>query len=383
VVNGYGTGTHAPGETVHVFSDVVPSQMVLTGWVTTNATLEGESEWHTTFTMPNHDVTVAAAAISPEPRRVLQQTTYVGVTTRPKQVYYHAPPSPRGLIMLFHGTGGNADFITKTESVAFWMVAVERGYAVLATEAEEVVAGDLNEDQTIRWHASDLTVDNVDFQNLNRLLQGLATQAPALATIPRFALGMSNGGAFAVTLGAVSSSPTLAAAFPNLRFKAAVSYCASGIAALAGVTLTPTSWFMCANDENQGVGEDGNAEARSHHETLLGRSIDSDFAVHPASPLYPERLARIDGITVETSRLVVAELAAAGQLDAAGYVVAGVETVMQSILDNPTAFPVLSSLTGAQKLLFKSQVAAARADHQFYSDYAARTVAFLDAHLSD
>jgi hypothetical protein len=84
--------------------------------------------------------------------------------------------------------------------------------------------GDLNSDGKLRWDAS-LASGSVDLGNLDSLIASLRASAPS-SDDPLLVLGMSNGGSMAVTLGSRASAS--AAAFPDLRFAAAIVLCRGG-----------------------------------------------------------------------------------------------------------------------------------------------------------
>lgn len=130
---------------------------------------------------------------------------YRAPTTLPKTLRLHIPPSPRGVILMLHGTFGNSAFVEKTEARYVALKAISKGYAVLAPEAEEAVAGDLNGDGKPRWDVA-LNGSNTDLQALDSLLALLAAGGRLSASLPRYVIGMSNGGAMATALGAVAGS---------------------------------------------------------------------------------------------------------------------------------------------------------------------------------
>ena len=60
VEGGYGAGTYAAGETVHVWSAASTIQAVVLPWTGDASLLAEPLEWHTTFIMPERDVTLVA-----------------------------------------------------------------------------------------------------------------------------------------------------------------------------------------------------------------------------------------------------------------------------------------------------------------------------------
>jgi hypothetical protein len=374
VVGGYGSGTYRPGSTVHIWSAVSTTDEVSLGWTGDAVRLDAADEWRTRFVMPARDVRWvserAARSVS------LEIETFNGGTSRPKTVRYHFPPRMRGVVLFSHGTGGSSNFIENTEAFALALALVHSGYGVISTEAEEAVAGDLNGDGKERWSstAAALRADNVDLRNLELLFERFEARGLVPAATPKFALGMSNGGAMSHFLGVVGASP-VAAEFPRLRFRAVVSYCADATATRsAAMSVTPSAWFMCGADDNPEV---SNVEARANERALSARGVPTDYLENPPSPLYDARFTRVAGISVETSRAMASELRSAGLVDPAGFLNRNSEDIVQLVMAGPTMFPTIVRQAGALGAI-RGQIKAMRAEHQMYADFTRRNIAFFD-----
>lgn len=372
VANGYGSGTYPAGATVHVFANVRPQDQLLTAWTGDVALLDDPEEWHSTLVMPAADASVTAV-VAARPT-TLATSTFTGSTTRAKTVHASIPPGVRGLVLMLHGTNGGAGFILQDESFAVALRLLEAGFGVLGTEAEEAVAGDLNGDDKRRWDAS-LTAGNVDFANLDALIASLRAAGTIGAATPLHVLGMSNGGAMSLSLGAIAASP-VAATFPNLRFAAAISFCADGRVTSAAITTTPTAWFMCGNDDNTEV---DNAAAAANSAGLATRGVPTAFAAHPAAPLYDERFARAVGVTLAESQAMVAELRAAGFVGADGFVALSTDAIIAAVTAQPSLWPTLGAQPGGVRADVIDQLRATQAEHQMFSDWASRAVSWLEA----
>ncbi len=371
VVGGTGGGRYPAGAEVHVFADAPPHLRVALGWTGDGVTFLAEAdEWHTTLRVPSSDVTITATLAPATSTPTLR--SYTGGSTRTKRAYLFRPATaPRGLLVVLHGTGGSATFATGGEALAVVQRAVVDGWAVLSPEAEEAVAGDLDGDGKERWNVA-VTTDNIDLVSLDGLIAAVRTDLALPSTAPNAVLGMSNGGAMALALGAVAALAS-SGDFAALRFVAAVSHCASGRTSQAQVTTTPTLFLGCANDDNGEVSLDqiaGNSGA------ITSRGVRSMFRLHPAAPLYPERFTRVPGIDTAVSAAIYAELA--GKLDADGYVVVTSDALIAEITAQPALFPTLTSLTAAQQREVLNQLRATLAAHQMYSDWAAFALDFID-----
>jgi hypothetical protein len=368
VIGGFGSGLHPIGARVHVFADLDPSSESMIGWAFGHG-----AEWHETIEVPAGGLTIRP--LMRRPTFEVVDVPYVGTTARTKLARVALHPSARGVVLLLHGTSGSSAIADKTEARQFLVAAFAEGLTVIAPEAEESVAGDLDGNGKLRWNV-DADADNVDLWNLQHLLRALERDGRIPRDVPRYAVGISNGGAFAVSLGAVSRS-AVASLFPELRFDAAVSYCASGVSSAVDRTTTPTAWRMCGQDQHEAVGAEGNRQAIEHSLTLARRGIRTNVHVHAPSPLYAERFVRVPGIDVETSRAITAELVQGGFVDRDGFLTETPEAIAAMISADPATFPTVASLPGALVNDVVTQLRVVYADHTFFADWNDRTLDFL------
>jgi hypothetical protein len=371
VVGGFGSGSYEPGTVVHVWADVDPATEVVTGWSGDDELMAAPAEWRTTFTMPARDVSLSVAT-APQPLELTVEP-FRGVTSVAKTVRHHLFPSMRGVVVFSHGTGGSSAFIDSIEAYPLALALRRAGYGVLSFEAEEAVAGDLNGDGKLRW-AGGYGAGNVDLRNTEALLADLERRGLLPARTPLFALGMSAGGAWSHRLGTVADT-SAASAFPRLRFEAAISYCADATATQSSsLSTTPSAWYLCGADDN---GEVSNAEAIANEARLRGRGVPTDLAINPPSPLYDGRFARVAGITPGESSAMADELRAAGYVDATGFLDTDSGAIVADMLANPGDFPVAAAQVGSYAGI-RIQLGAMRAEHQMFSDLAARTVGWFE-----
>lgn len=372
VTGGFGSGSYAPGATVHVWADVDPRGEVVTGWSGDDELLDRPTEWRATFTMPSRDVALAAT-VAPQDLDLTVER-FKGVTSLDKTVRYHLFPAMRGVVVMSHGTGGNSGYIDNVETFPVALALTRAGYGVVSFEAEEAVAGDLNGDGKERW-APGYATSNVDLRNVNALLASFEARGLLSDRTPRFAMGMSAGGSWSHRLGTVEAT-TSASAFPELRFEAVISYCADASATLSGsLSTTPSAWYLCGADDN---GEVSNAEAEANEATLRGRGIPTDLAINPPSPLHDQRFARAVGVTSTESAAIADELRAGGFVGTDGFIDTDANAIAAAMSANPSAFPTVVAQTPSGRGQIVSQLGAMRAEHQMYSDLAARTVAWFD-----
>ena len=117
-----------------------------------------------------------------------QRSTFEGF-----DVISYVPEHPRGIVYLFHGTGGSARFAEKVETTDVLNRLVARGYGFVSTSSTERT-GDR------RWNVADPSLTtNPDLARLTRLQAHIVATTPVEANTPLVGIGMSNGARF-VTL---------------------------------------------------------------------------------------------------------------------------------------------------------------------------------------
>jgi len=370
VTGGAGSGSYVAGSTVHVWSAVSTTDGVAQRWSGDDGLLTEPDEWHTTFVMPDRDVSLVATSTTQTVPLTVE--TFTGVTSAAKTVRYFFPTQMRGVVVFNHGTGGNSGFIEATESLPIALALVADGYGVVSTEAEEAAVGDLNGDEKQRW-SNRAVADNVDLGNLQVMFEAFEDRGLIPAGTPKFALGMSAGGSFSHLLGTVAATG-VAPNFPQLQFSAVVGYCSDATASRsAAVSTTPSAWFLCGAEDNPDV---SNAEARANEAKMRARGVPTDYVEHRPSPLHDERFARIDGIDPPTSAAIAGELRAAGFVDQAGSVIVDGDEIAATVLANPAAFPTMSS--NPRGNMIRAQIKTMRAEHSMYADSTRRNIDFFD-----
>ncbi|CAN5467181.1 hypothetical protein BH10BAC3_BH10BAC3_10950 [soil metagenome] len=368
VNNGYGSGTYKPGDTVHIFSKEWTADQTFDKWNGDISVLPSGNEWHEWFVMPAKDIAVTAV--------IKQAAVFTPVSTTirgkniMKQVYYYFPANHKGIVYLLHGSGGQAsNWINLFEYYSFIKDLVTDGFGFVITEAEErSLNTDTNGDGSIRWALAPVdTINNVDYANIRIINDTLINRGLTTHEKPRYSVGMSNGGAF---------SAALSLAY---KFKAGVSYCAQSGAIIAQLTQSPLQYCMAQNDNNDNVGQAGNAEANNNSQTIVSRGICSNIFFNERSPLYSERFARRPDISLALSRNIFNEIKSKGYLDDKNYFKDYSSFLNADFIANPSSFPVLNSLTIAQKIFVSDQLDCTVSDHKFYSDLNKTTIKFLDS----
>jgi hypothetical protein len=287
-----------------------------------------------------------------------------------KNVYYYFPATQKGVVYLLHGSNGSAlNLVTNVEWIQMMKDLVAANYAVVVTEAEEVTLNtDVNGNGSLQWKYAPLdSTSNVDYMNIKAIRDTFYARGYANASVPLFSIGMSNGGAFSSSLSYL------------FKFKSGISYCAQGLKAIFDISAVPFQFCMAKYDDQPEVGPTGNATALSYSQQLTGRGVCSKYFLQDKSPVYPERFARVPGISIATSTALYNELKNNNWLDAKKYLKAAADSISSIYAASPSLYPTFNSLNALQKYYVNCQIDNMYAGHQFFSDLNKTTIKFFDS----
>jgi hypothetical protein len=368
VVNGYGSGRYKVGDTVDIWSNAIASDSVFNTWTGYNNLQNNSGEWHNSFIMPQSNVTLTASCNYLAPF-TLKNEKIRGINNL-KNVYYYFPAGHKGIVYLCHGTGGSAqNLVGNFEWQQMISDLVYAGYAIVVTEAEEVTLNqDLNSDGKIRWEQLPAdTLTNIDYGNIRALTDTFYTRGYTQPSIPRYSIGMSDGGGFSAALSYV------------YKYAAGVSYCAPTSTVVTSTSVTPLQFCMAKYDNAPEVGPAGDALAQTNSTALTNRGICSPFNLHDHSRVYPQRWARWSGISQSLSASICNELQKNHLLDTKSYLLLTADSIEARVSASPASYPVLSSLNLVQYTFVTNEFDVMYAAHQFFSDYDKTTIHFLGA----
>jgi len=297
ISGGTAVGSFNYDDTIHVFSDRATGFDVFTGWEGTGTPfLDIEDEWHTTLVVPassgltNLDLTSSYGQLPPDIEQVTEMISLFGEEDDAfmegilKEVNYAIPENPKGVVFLFHGTGGRgANMFEKYEIFTLVKDLYHAGYGSISTDANERTLGDQNDDGKIRWLASLAALqtfdNNIDLFNIRALRDTLLERNNWPADFPFYSYGVSNGGNFsdlaAAAVGFVASAHNTANGSPTLYTQRP--------------DATPVIWIQSANDQNASADL---SVAFANYQALLDRGICSEWYLLEKSPLYEERFMR-------------------------------------------------------------------------------------------
>ena len=367
VNNGYGSGKYKTGDTVHIFSQNYGDNQLFDTWSGDIALLNAADEWHAWFIMPARNVSFTGTLENMTP--ITLKYEQIKGRDRLKPVYYYFPAAHKGIVYLLHGTGGSAaNLAGDYEWQQLIKELVNNNFAIIITEAEEATTRiDANGDGKIRWYLLPAdTATNVDYANIRIITDTFYNRGITDQSKPKYAVGMSDGGFFSQALSYV------------YHFKAAVQYCAQGSANLAQITSVPTQFCMARFDNNDAVGQQGNADALSFSKSMIARGVCSKYLVNERAPLYPERFARSRAISISQSQAIFNELKSKGYIDNRNYYIDYSDKLVNDFESNPANFPTLKTLSLVQLAFVTEQIDISVSDHHIYSDFDKAMVKFLN-----
>ncbi len=299
-------------------------------------------------------IAVVAAGCAVLPIYSASTTTFEGFP-----VISNVPQNPRGIVFLFHGTGGSANFATKVETVDMLNHLVADGYGFVSTESTNRT--------TKQWNTQNLSLtSNADLARLSRLYASFVSTGQITSQTPIYAIGMSDGAGFA---------STFAQAFKNAGYPVAAIAPAHGQIPAAvrnsGGLDVPALFTLGANDTTV-----DNAQIERQVAELAGRGIPTQIFVEPETNLQIARLLRVPGITSTDANAIFTAGVNAGLWNATGHRLVSIDTEESAL----NTLPYPASVTIQEEASVRDEIDVVLAVHKYSATYAPQTVAFFDAH---
>jgi hypothetical protein len=293
-------------------------------------------------------------AITPIPER--QHSTFEGFP-----VISYMPEHPRGMVYLFHGTGGSANFAERVETTDVLNRLIARGYGFVSTSSTERTG-----DQ--RWNAADASLTtNPDLARLARLQANLVATTPLAANTPLVGIGMSNGARF-VTLWGQS--------WKNAGYPVKAIWASHGTTANPyngpGQLTVPTLFTTAENDFTSPPG--GVVQSFA---TANNSGTPSELYISRERRLNSVQYERIPGIDAEEGRQIVFSLIGTGVWNTQGD---RVEPDIQKAAAAATAANLPASVQSAKNEIV-NETALQMAVHQFTAEFAEKAIAFFNRYV--
>jgi hypothetical protein len=285
-----------------------------------------------------------------------QHSTFEGF-----DVISYVPDHPRGLVYVFHGSGGSANFAEKVETTDVLNRLILRGYGFVATSSTERT-GDK------RWDASDPSLTtNPDLARLARLQAHLVATTPIEANTPLVGIGMSNGARF-VTLWGQSWRD---AGYPVKAIWASNGRTAQPYSA-AGALKVPVVFTTAENDFTSPPGGIVASFAAAHN-----YGTPSEFYMSQERNLNAAQYERVPGVDPQEAKQIFFSLVASGVWDGNG------KRVDSDIADAATRASTakLPASVAPQRNSINDESLVILAVHQFTAEYAEQVIAFFDRYV--
>jgi len=273
-------------------------------------------------------------------------------------VISYIPEHPRGIVYVFHGTNGSANFAEKLETTDVLNRLILRGYGFVSTSSTERTG-----DQ--RWNASDPSLTtNPDLARLARLQANLVATTPVDANTPIVGIGMSNGARF-VTLWGQSWKD---AGYPVKAIWASNGRTAQPYSG-AGQLKVPVVFTTAVNDfTSPPNGVVASFVAAHNHGT------PSEFYNAQERKLNAAQYERVPGVDPNEAKQIFFSLVASGVWDGQG----------NRIEPDPVAAAAkalaaqLPASVAPQRAAINDESFVILAVHQFSAEYAEQVIGFFD-----
>lgn len=262
------------------------------------------------------------------------------------------PANPSAVIYLFHGGGDNcgaACIVRRTHVRNFIDEAASRGFGVVAIQGYD--------QSNQSWDENPDPAVNLDMQRVAAVRNDLIARGQMSASLPAYMVGISGGGLFA------SRFNQHAAAAVGFVPVASALFISPGDYASIASSNVPTIFMLAEQDPLNGP-------ALESFNAMLSNGVPTQQWTLPATPLYPERFWRVDGLSADDSRAIYSAYKNSGMLDANDYLLVNpnVGTAWRDVI--PSEYNNYSDL-------IQLELIVAYAEHGFYSNYNKRVFDFF------
>jgi hypothetical protein len=280
-------------------------------------------------------------------------TTFEG-----SDVISYVPENPRGVVYVFHGTGGSAAFAERVETVDVLNQLIARGYGFVSTSSTERT-GDR------RWNVFDPSLTtNPDLARLARLHAQVVAFTPAVATTPLLGIGMSNGARFVTLWGQTWKN----AGYPLKAIWASMGRVAPPVSGPGALTV-PTVFSTAVNDFTSPPGP-----IIQDYAVTRQAGTPAELYVSGERKLSPYPYLRIPGIDGGEANAIFDALVDTGVWNEEGTRI--VPDVEQAATQATNA--QLPPSVTPQAAQIRDETALQLAVHQFTAEYGLQVRAFFD-----
>ncbi len=304
---------------------------------------------------------VAMAAVVLSGCAVTPSVPYSRTTFEGFEVISYVPERPRGLVFVFHGSGGSAGIADRVEPVDVINRLVASGYGFVSTSSTERT-GDR------RWDAANPSLTgNPDLARLRRLHQHLVDTTGVQATTPLLGVGASNGARFVTLWGETFKD----GGYPVRAIWASIGRIANPVDGPGELTV-PTVFSTAENDFTSPPGPiivdfNNTRQAGTPTELYISRERNLGWA----------RFMRIPGIDQDEARQIYFSLVATGVWNGNG------ERVVANDEEAAARAQAVSlpASVAAQRNEIENQAAITLAVHAFSAEFAPQVETFFNRYV--
>ena len=370
VEGGYGSGYYFPGDTVPIWSDVTLSDTVFLGWTGDTSFVLNSLNYHTNVVMPEGPVHLTSSKGMLQGNIFQGQVMINGVNDIPVEVTYRIPSQAEGLIWLFNG--GNTkggDWFYNIEKWQATQQMLYKKYALITFDNYDKASNtDLNGNGEMDFNYATDTLTNPDLANTQRIRNKLIALGLLGQDTPEFSVGFSSGAYFSE--------------LSSVYFKRKASVCHNydGIDALSTKSLTPTFHVNSARDTGDG---NRNVEAMINFQNYQDRQICSEFVIQKPQPIYPQKFARIPGISLSRSNELFDSLQAR-VLDDENYLTTNPITLQSLYESHPNLFASFFHVLNSYQIgQFFTLLHTAYAGHAYNMDWNLNNLNFIETRCGE
>ena len=274
------------------------------------------------------------------------------------------PAHPKGVVYMFHGSGGGVGFVARLETVDVLNTLVARGYGFVATDSTNRTSK--------QWNVTDASLrTNPDLARLARLRQHVVATTSVSTVTPTYGIGMSNGAAFAALWAAVSERSEMPVGAVGLYMSAPRS-----VVFRTGGLRVPTFMVIGQNDTRTSP-----THERADLQRIAASGTPTRLEEVQRRPLMASRYLRIPGVNSVVATSIVNAYRGARIIDAQGNLIVTLPRISKNGQDPFTSKVTLpSSLSRAQQQDVQDETLATIGEHEFNAEFKVQNVDFFDGH---
>ncbi len=209
-----------------------------------------------------------------------------------RPVQFYLPPNAQGVVMMFHGTGGDATIVESPEPTVILNELIARGYGFMSMSSDNRANG--------QWDLASRPTQNADWARITAWRTSKINSGEITANTPFYAWGFSNGGGFVGWL-------TNAAPANNFPLRAGTVQSSSGYNDYYGDPGNLPVQFIGARWDDVVP----YADVQARYNTHVGRGYPGEYRLIPEGRIAPTRFDRSDFIlpakSLELFKVVVDE----------------------------------------------------------------------------